>query len=828
LKKYEDDINLCSFIHEFSLSTGEYLTKAFISEFDAYFTDRDEYSRKKLIEKIQPYLHDQMLRGLNEFLKNSSNDFQAISDNVADIQNIYSPVIIKENEEIFYASGKFFRKVGDTLNVIDEKEVRTFPESFLKLADFINRPNVTVKNEEVNIYTSDKKVKILKEGANTIIVLNDKQVSFDAFTRFFMNEGIFRTTDNDILANAVNVFENFDNIYEIDYGKRIASKINEHQWIDVFRLGKNVVVSKVDSFNKTNEFFANLNATQTRNLVFEHIGYDMSKSFRDLLPEEQSRLDAYNKDIVELDEAMTYLTEKREAVVNEANGNPYLRENKKVAELIEAIDSELVTLKEKKLTIKNIVSQFETVKIGFKPEEYVTEATEVDKYWKDSKNSKKVLYFAQADDFDPKGKGTFIVGSQSLSEYKDNMYWNVEETGLSKDAAILRAQTLAKENTNGEYFETEDIYEHVEPIVAETSHPQKFEKGASVEAEIGNSTCKCTVEDYKTKEEIYILKDKDGKTHEVSFDKVGSVKESEDTDELLIGEGIKVKNVGEAKSLCKSNGIKVTSSKYTNGNAGEISTDDDNNALSVLRSYGMSNESAEPKSDDPDGVNKLENGDDNAKADRDKKHPSNENELQPGDKIQMKNEKFGIVNSINGATGETIVNMEDGKTVAVPKQFLSELKIITKKSEETNPEVKISDGAQTVQIEESKETEYAKELSNITAEPKSMSKKDFKEYIDDYTKNPDDYKIDLSSAYGKALLWAKDNIDKAFLLITKNESVIEESKESDWVEGESHDGKKIKVFALDYTSKSDDDEIKIKDEHGKESKMKKKDIKSVV
>lgn len=614
LKKYEDDIALCSFIHEFNFSAGEYLSKFFMNEFDMYFTERDEYTKKQLLEKIQPYLHDNMLRSLNEFLRSSSNDFQAYSDNVAEVKNIYSPVIVKENSEIFYSSGRFLKKTKNKLSELTEKEIKDLPQSFMMMAEFVNRPNVKVSDNDVTVYTSDKKVKIMKEGANTIIVLNDKQLAPQAFSRFFMNEGIFRPSDNDILANCMNLYENFDNLYEIDYGKRISSKIYENQWVDVFKLDKNVAVSKIDGFNKTNHFYSEMNATQTRNLVLEHIGFDISKSFRDLLPEEQLKVDSYNKDIVEIDESIEFLTNKKNDIVTEINESAILRNDKRINDIISAIDDELVSLKEKKLIIKNILSQFETINIGFKPEDYINEETAVDKFWKDKTNKDKTLFFAQEDE-----GGKFLVGSQNLENYKDNQYWEIEDTNLSPDAAIKIAKDLADKDPNGIYFETEDV---------------KY-----------------------------------------------FIKESEDKD--------------------------------------------------------------------PDGVDKLNKKEENIEQKRKDEHPSSENELQPGDKIRMKNGKIGIVNVVNDANSEIVINMEDGKTVAVPKQYLSELEIIEKKSKETNPQIKFSDGTQSVQIEEAKDT--------------------------------------------------------------------------DWIDGEIDDKgkvKKIKVLALDYTSKGDNENITVKIDN-KEQKIKK-------
>lgn len=642
LKKYEDDINLCSFIHEFKLSTGDYLSNFFINEFDTYFIERDEYSKKKLLEKIQPYLHDTMLNGLNKFLRESMGTFQACSDNVADINNIYSPVIIKENEEIFYSSGRFIKKSNNKLFQLTEREIKDLPQAFIMMAEFVNRPNVKVSEDAITIYTSDKKVKIMKEGNNTILILNDKQIAPQAFSRFFMNEGIFRPSDNDILANCMNLFENYDNIYEIDYGKRISSKIYENQWVDVFKIGKTVAVNKVDGFNKTNDFISGINALQTKNLVYEHIGFDMSKSFRDLLPEEQTKVDNYKKEIVEIDEAIQFLTSKRDAVLNETNASPILRNDKNIINLISVVNDELVALKEKKLIIKNTIAQFETVNIGFAKDEYVSEnhENEIDEFWKDSSNKNKIVYFAQVDDSEGIN-GKYIVGSQSYKDYKDSRYWEILDTNLSRDAAIKTAKDLAKNTKGGLYFETDDVKESVSDLSEESMH-----------------------------------------------------KETE-----------------EAKKELK--------------------------------------ESEEKKNDnDPDGVDKLNKKDINAAQNREKEHPSNENELQPGDKIKMKNGKIGIVNSVNNANGGVVVNMEDGKSVAVPKQYLNELEIIEKKTKESNPEVKTTDGTQSVQIEENS---------------------------------------------------------------------------SEWIDGEM-DGKKIKVLALDYTSKGDDEDVTVK-VNNKEETVKKSLVK---
>lgn len=78
---------------------------------------------------------------------------------------------------------------------------------------------------------------------------------------------------------------------------------------------------------------------------------------------------------------------------------------------------------------------------------------------------------------------------------------------------------------------------------------------------------------------------------------------------LESSDGIPVKNVGDAVKALKSNRISVTSKKYTNGEAGFVSTADDRNAESVLKGLGLYGSPAPVKYTEKD-LKKLEIRDD--------------------------------------------------------------------------------------------------------------------------------------------------------------------------------------------------------------------------
>jgi len=678
--KYSDDINLCTFIGEFSKSSGEYLVKSFINEFDEYFTKRDELSKKHLVEKIKSYLHEPMLKTLNEYLISTMDGLQAADNSVADVKNIHSPVLIKENVEIFFSSGKFIKKSENGLETLKESEVLELSDSFKSLAFFLNSPGVKLEENKVTIYTSNKKVNITKTNEKLELLLNDKPIEFAAFTKFFMNEGIFRQNDNNILNNIVNLYENFDNIYEIDYGKKIKSKVYETQWVDVFKIDEKVYVIKNDGANKKLEFYKDLNALQTRNLVFEHIGYDMSKSFKDLLPEEQKKVDFYNKEISDINESVDYLNSKKIEIQNKMNEDAILRSDKRISDVIEAVDEEIQKLKEKQLVLKNALKNYETIEMGFSPDEYVKETAEIDEFWSKPANKDKTLYFAQTDH---DKKRTWLVGSQTFEQFKDDFRWEVEGTDLNKDAAVAMAKRLSKEDKKGFYIETGDVVHEADESFIEEKKNKNIK--------IGDRVCVEFAADNIEKGTVKKVIDK--KTLEVEFDD-GSIHYAVKISDVEI--------IKEAK-----------------------------------------------ETEDPDGNEKF------SKKEKSEDPPSAENELGVGDEIKMKNDKKGSVIAINEPDKSIIVKMEDGATVSVPKDKTSELEILSKKSKEEEPEVKVEDGGEGIKVIEGKSDEW----------------------IDGYV-----------------------------------------------VKGPNK-GKDILVYALDYTEGGPDDFIKVKDEKGKELKVKKENIK---
>lgn len=661
VEKYKEDIALANFMYEFKNSNGSYLSKMFEAELDNYFVDRTDTNRKKVLEKINPYLFDANIKQLHDILIVSEGGFQIDANGEVIIEKIYSPVLINENEDIFFASNRFLRKRGNTITALSEEEIKALPKNFVDVSLFLSYPNVSVYESKIAIITEsgNKKVEIITEGEKPVLKLNGKEMSYQMFTKYFMNEGVFRKSDNNVLYQISVLFENVDNIYEIDYGKKLISKSNRGQWVDIYKTDGKIFVTKVDESQKKNEFISNINAHQTKQLVLEHLRFDITESLRDLMPQEKEKLENLTKQKGELLEAIKLLTDKKITVLEQIKTNPVLRANKEVKDLLEAIDVEVEKLKEQEHAVRNMIKSLTTVGM-FTKDELVDEGFIADIWKKTNKNT--VLYFAQEDE-----NGKYLVGRQTYDDYKNNQFWDIVDQDLSVDAAIKMAKDLANKEKNGLYVETDDAKLHMESKSA-----QYFNPGDNVQIEIEPGFI-----DYG----VVISCNKNKKTCHVKWE-----------------DGSENKNV-------KIEDISLKESK------------------------------------DPDGVDKLnKQNKDMEVSDEIKKNEDLENPLESGDIVKLKNGATGVVQG-NDGNNNTIVIMEDGKSVSIPQEYLHEVEIIKKKSQEAQPEVKTTDGTQSVEVREGNE-EW---IEGVMLDKKGKEGDEILINALDYTSKGDDEEINIKT-----------------------------------------------------------------------------------
>ena len=360
--KYAEDIKIYKAVAEARSSRSSYLMAGVEKHIDSYLNRRTATNRAALMETLNKFVFDPAIKNLYNVISESAKGFQLKADsNDAYFKNVFSPVYVNEGVEHFTVFGKAFAKTGDDVRVLTEAEMEYLPENFMFIANYLFQSNVEIKENKITIYSRDKKVEIIDENGPTVTV-NGKAVTNADFEKVYLNSGIFRLEEREILSAVYKIVENWDTIFELDFVKSIFSKSNGNRRVDVFRSGDKIHMNKIDTMMNENIFIADCNGIQSRDMVLEFLNYDLGNSFTDLLSRDEVKVNELETKRKEYLDAIAYL-ETRKATIDGVEDST-VRESEEVKEIYEAINEEITRLKESYATVTNELKTFTTVSEG--------------------------------------------------------------------------------------------------------------------------------------------------------------------------------------------------------------------------------------------------------------------------------------------------------------------------------------------------------------------------------------------------------------------------------------------------------------------------------
>ena len=342
--KYAEDIKIHRAVYEAKVSKANYLLPTVQPEIDNYLATRTASSRSLLIEKLNKYVFDPTIKKLYNIILESAKNFEIkATSNDAFVKKVYSPVLVTNESETFVVSGKVFEKKGDQVNPLDESKLSYLPEGFLGLADFINHPNVEISENQIKIFSRDKKITINEKEDNTLSVsVNERVTTPEEFRKIYLSAAMLNPSEISVMRGVNTIVENWSSIMEIDFAKSIYSKAYPNRRADVFLCGEKVHINTVDSLMNENLFHSNCTAYQSRNRILEFVNYDLSLTFESLMTPEKKQLSILESKKAEYMEAIDYLNSRKDLLESQDEA---VRNSPEIKSLIETINDEIVSLK---------------------------------------------------------------------------------------------------------------------------------------------------------------------------------------------------------------------------------------------------------------------------------------------------------------------------------------------------------------------------------------------------------------------------------------------------------------------------------------------------
>ena len=285
--QYKNDVDISKIIAIMKETRSSYLIPLIEDVVDDYLNDKSEQSKHFLKETLVKFSYDPFIRDIINILTLDATNLQLEYANAACgiDDNLFSPIIyLGENEALFNVHGTYYVKKGNNINKLKDEEIQKLDESYINMCNLLNNSSVEISRKDIRVYVGNDSA-ILTESETLI---NDKN-----FTEKEINESaeISKWKGNTDFYEIVNTLrENFDEIAELDFVKRVYLKENENYAADVFKLRDNIFITTFDPLNDKVTFYRNINPIQAEKIMMEHMRFDVSKTFEDILPNKEKIL----------------------------------------------------------------------------------------------------------------------------------------------------------------------------------------------------------------------------------------------------------------------------------------------------------------------------------------------------------------------------------------------------------------------------------------------------------------------------------------------------------------------------------------------------------
>lgn len=362
-EELRENIDIAISIYNMKSNKGSFFFDSIIPRLEEHFLNPTVSSRSSIIEDLRKLNFYPVARNLSESLariQNTANSgVQIVSDNTkCEVSSIYSPVLLENDGEYFYVRGNYFCKKAGNISKVTEGEVSSLPEKFRELCRIISSPHVFIKEGKISFYLKKDKVEILENEKKVEVRFNGKKVSGNDLAKNMVSAGLFRLEESRIAYDVQSLAESFENIYDIDFGKVIESKLYKGSFVILMKNEDSIYINKVNESNRSNEFFSKLNSTQARNQILEFVGFDIKESMLEYLEKDESHLKELREHQLEVVKSISIVESNLNRLIS-AMGKELVAKAPEIVELKSALEYEMLSLKATHRSISEKIKAFE-------------------------------------------------------------------------------------------------------------------------------------------------------------------------------------------------------------------------------------------------------------------------------------------------------------------------------------------------------------------------------------------------------------------------------------------------------------------------------------
>lgn len=276
------------------------------------------------------------------------------------VSKVYSPILMENGNTYFYINGKYYS--GNDTGI---KTVEKVNEKFSLLVESFNNKNLKIDDNGITFYINKNRISIVEESNKTEILLNGSKLSFDGnlglanileanFSNIMSNGRV------SIVSDIIRIYENFENIVDLDFVKSVNSRIYEGALVNLIKWNGEILVNKINESMRENSIYKT-NGRQAVRIVKDFLNYDISEGLSDYLEGEDRIKSIMVNDRSKVLENISFLESEISKIDNAISSNSRISESAEIMDARKSIENEIEFLREKWNTINQEIGKLDSI-----------------------------------------------------------------------------------------------------------------------------------------------------------------------------------------------------------------------------------------------------------------------------------------------------------------------------------------------------------------------------------------------------------------------------------------------------------------------------------
>jgi len=267
------------------------------------------------------------------------------------VRRVFSPVHVAGGKTVFSIGNNIFEGDSEGIRKISKAQYDVLPVDFKSLLEAFYSPMVKVNENGLSFFVGNHTYKLVEENDSVSIYTNGTKLQFSDLNQLAKQVGLeisgsFGVNESKAVSDLINVYTNFDKIVELDFAKRLESKVYEGASVNIIKWNNQLYLNRINNAMNENSLYK-VNGTQASSMVKEFLKYDISEGLTEFLEGETKIKSIMINDRKQILENISVIENEINKLDTLMTTNPLYNNSKEMQRAKMMLEQELSSLRKK-------------------------------------------------------------------------------------------------------------------------------------------------------------------------------------------------------------------------------------------------------------------------------------------------------------------------------------------------------------------------------------------------------------------------------------------------------------------------------------------------